>query len=157
MISQKGNTERNSAGTRCSSHEKESGSQSQITNKTNQTSVTSKSRKNLRNKIEEIKQKYYERELEIEIYVDEREYQEQIQKVENINKSIAADGQLTEQSVGEMKTVRNKIIAKLKEKKRLNLVEKEARDESSQHLNANQSLTIQDQLELYSREGKVMF
>lgn len=30
----------------------------------------------LRNKIEEIKQKYYERELEIEICVDEREYQE---------------------------------------------------------------------------------
>ena len=63
MISQKGNTEGTSAGTRCSSHEKESGSQSQITNKTNQKSTTSKNRKMLKNKIEEIKQKYYEREL----------------------------------------------------------------------------------------------
>lgn len=92
LISQKGNTERNSAGTRCSSHEKESGSQSQITNKSNQTSVTSKSRKMLRNKIEEIKKKYYERELEIEICVDEREYQEHIEKIENNDKSVAGNG-----------------------------------------------------------------
>lgn len=88
IISQKGKAESNRAGTRCSSHEKESGSQSQITNKTNQTSATSKSRKMLINKIEEIKQKYYERELEIEICNDEREYQEQVEKIDHIGKTI---------------------------------------------------------------------
>ena len=91
VISQKGNVERNSAGTRCSSHDKESGSQSQITNKTNQSSVPRKSKKVLKNKIEEIKQKYYERELEIEICHDEREYQEQIEKIEHIDKAIAGN------------------------------------------------------------------
>ena len=64
---------------------------------------------------------------------------------------------MPEQSIGEINAARNKILAKLKEKKQINGVEKEAKGEPSLHLTINQSLTVQDQLEIYSREGKVLF
>lgn len=77
-------------GTRCNSGEKEGGSQTEITNKTSQTATTARSRNILMHKIEEIKQKYYERELEIEICHDEMEYQKQVEKINHIDRTLQA-------------------------------------------------------------------
>lgn len=102
------------------------------------------------NKIESIKQKYYERELEIEIYQDEKDYEEQINQINQIEKTFTLDNScLPEHSLGEIKAIREKILNRLRQKKQQSIHEPVLPDQS---LNADKSLY--DQLELYSREGR---
>jgi hypothetical protein len=69
---------------------------------------------------------------------------------------------LPEQSIGEIKAIRNKILAKLREKRQKNqeggdVDNKCSKDDVSLNLNADKSVTVHDQLELYSKEGRVAF
>ena len=114
------------------------------------------------NKIEEIKQKYYERELEIEICHDERQYQAQMDQMQQIQKTFTQNSNLPEHSIGQIKAIRNKVLAKLREKREKNqqkgsLEQNAHTDEASLNIIADKSMTVYDQLQLYSREGRVAF
>jgi hypothetical protein len=99
----------------------------------------------LLNKIEEIKQKYYERELEIEICQDEQDYEAQIGAIDQLE--IQYGPLLPLRSVHEISAIRQQLVQKLRRRR----LQKHPPLDSSDA--PELSVTIHNELELYSKEG----